>query len=115
MTYSEKLKDPRWQRVRLAVFERDDFTCVSCQSKDKTLHVHHRRYHREPWDADLSELDTVCEDCHENIETVIRMIRENPSMRFMPHICNRAYMLFEAKGEAACKAVLRQMIEQCED
>jgi len=52
MTYSEKLKDPRWQRKRLEVMQRDDFTCRNCGAKDKTLHIHHVRYLKgfEPWE-----------------------------------------------------------------
>lgn len=65
--YSEKLKDPRWQRRRLEIMERDGWTCQSCGATDKTLAVHHRRYHRglEPWDYPPESLVTVCEDCHE--------------------------------------------------
>ena len=64
--YVEKLKDPRWQRKRLEVLERADWTCVACGAKDKTLHVHHRQYlkDREPWDYSAEQLEVLCEDCH---------------------------------------------------
>lgn len=67
MTYAEKLKDPRWQKKRLEVFGRDDFTCRMCGSKDKTLIVHHACYlpGSEPWDYDNNFLYTMCESCHE--------------------------------------------------
>ena len=70
MTYSEKLKDPRWQRKRLEMMQRDDFKCVSCSSEDKTLHVHHKYYvsGREPWDYPPCAYATMCWHCHE-IET----------------------------------------------
>ena len=29
MSYSDKLKDPRWQRKRLEIFERDNWTSVT--------------------------------------------------------------------------------------
>lgn len=64
-TYSEKLRDPRWQKLRLEVMDRDGFTCLRCRSKTKTLNVHHLVYHREPWDSPLAELETLCEECHE--------------------------------------------------
>ena len=65
MTYSEKLKDPRWQRKRLEILERDKFTCHDCHSKDKTLHVHHCHYEKgDPWDARDGLLMTLCEGCH---------------------------------------------------
>lgn len=64
-SYSEKLKDPKWQRKRLEILDRDDFTCQSCGSKDKTVHVHHKKYQGEPWEVDSKYLVTLCEDCHE--------------------------------------------------
>jgi hypothetical protein len=66
-TYSEKLKDPRWQKKRLEILGRDNFTCQECGCDDKTLHVHHLSYAKgkEPWDADDSNLRTLCENCHE--------------------------------------------------
>lgn len=63
--YSEKLKDPRWQKLRLKVFNRDKWTCQICKTKDRTLHVHHTIYKKEPWDAPIQSLVTLCEDCHE--------------------------------------------------
>ncbi len=64
--YMEQLRDPRWQQKRLQVFERDNWTCVHCGSKDKTLHAHHRFYvsGRAAWDYSTNALETVCEDCH---------------------------------------------------
>lgn len=66
MNYSEKLKDPRWQKKRLEIFSRDKFTCQICLSTEKTLHVHHKSYlkGKEPWDYDDYNLVTVCLDCH---------------------------------------------------
>lgn len=65
--YSEKLRDPRWQRRRLEILNRDDFTCQNCSDKTSTLHVHHCFYRSElePWDYPLSSLVTLCECCHE--------------------------------------------------
>jgi hypothetical protein len=63
--YSEKLKDPRWQRKRLEVFSHADFQCQLCGEGKKTLHVHHSRYDgREPWEYPLGMLICLCEDCH---------------------------------------------------
>ena len=64
--YSEKLKDPRWQRLLLQVFERDEWVCQSCFDGDATLCVHHLRYipNKEPWDYPVSMLLTLCESCH---------------------------------------------------
>jgi len=74
MTYAEKLKDPRWQRKRLEILQRDDFTCRVCNSETKTLHVHHIRYFkgREPWEYKEFYLVTLCEDCHKLEENEIK-------------------------------------------
>lgn len=65
-TYYQKLKSPQWQRKRLEIMERDDFTCRSCGSKEKTLNVHHKTYRKnaDPWDYDNDNFITYCEDCH---------------------------------------------------
>lgn len=65
MTYSEKLKDPRWQRFRLEVMQRDDFKCTRCKSGSRTLHVHHTKYMKcNPWEYPLNLMETLCEVCH---------------------------------------------------
>lgn len=64
--YLNNLKDPRWQRVRLEVFQRDGWRCTRCGSGEKTLHVHHKRYlpGRWPWEYPTDLLATLCEVCH---------------------------------------------------
>lgn len=65
MTYSEKLRDPRWQRKRLDVMGRDGFRCLACGRSDETLHVHHLVYSRgEPWEIEDENLETLCATCH---------------------------------------------------
>lgn len=65
-TYSEKLRDPRWQKRRLEVLSRDNFQCLFCDSKVCELQVHHKVYRKgaEPWDYDLDDLVTACAECH---------------------------------------------------
>lgn len=65
--YSEKLKDPRWQKKRLEIMQRDNWCCQKCFDDEATLHVHHRRYipDRDPWDYRSEMLITLCENCHE--------------------------------------------------
>lgn len=67
MTYANKLKDPRWQKKRLQILERDEWSCVICGDKESTLHVHHLFYTRnkEPWDIDDRSLVTLCDECHQ--------------------------------------------------
>lgn len=64
MTYLEKLQHPKWQKKRLEVLSRDNFTCKFCSDKESTLHVHHYKYNGNPWDANLDDLETLCCDCH---------------------------------------------------
>ena len=63
-SYRDKLKDPRWQKKRLKIMERDKFSCVYCGDGKTTLHVHHKKYVGEPWDCPDNLLETLCEDCH---------------------------------------------------
>ena len=69
-TYSDKLKDPRWQRKRLEILERDQFKCRHCRSAEKTLHVHHRIYRKGkmPWDYEDQVFVSLCEECHTEAE-----------------------------------------------
>lgn len=74
MTYSQKLKDPRWQKKRLEIMQRDEFSCQICHSKVDTLNVHHRHYivGREPWDYPSELLVTLCQPCHKKEEDVFK-------------------------------------------
>lgn len=67
MSYQSDLLDPRWQRRRLEIFQRDDFECVRCGASDRPLVVHHRSYHLRPWDAPDFDLETLC-DVHHKAE-----------------------------------------------
>lgn len=71
MTYIEKLRDVRWQKKRLKIFERDDWVCAFCRngwtfSEYGPLDVHHLKYIRglEPWDYDDKYLITLCHVHH---------------------------------------------------
>lgn len=76
-TYSELLKDPRWQKKRLEILERDEWTCQICFNEQSTLVVHHKYYTNDtsPWDYPNDSLVTLCEDCHIN-ETTQRPLVE---------------------------------------
>lgn len=69
--YSDKLKDPRWQKKRLKILERDKWRCQICTSETDTLNVHHLEYTPGlmPWEYNDEELLTVCEHHHEFIST----------------------------------------------
>lgn len=67
-SYLEKLKDPRWQKKRLEIFERDEWKCFACGNSKETLHIHHTAYikDKDPWDYDNDMLVTLCERCHKD-------------------------------------------------
>lgn len=72
--YSELLKHPNWQRKRLEILNRDEFTCKCCGATDKTLHVHHFKYlnGHMPWEYDNDNFITMCDECHSEEEQFIR-------------------------------------------
>lgn len=80
-TYSEKLRDPRWQRKRLEVLQRDDFSCKFCSDAHTELHIHHLKYSGDPWEARMEDLITCCKDCHSTIE-LIKV--EFPEIQYTP-------------------------------
>lgn len=64
--YREKLKLPLWQKKRLEILQRDNWTCQECGDNKTTLTVHHIEYvdNFEPWDYPDNLLITLCEECH---------------------------------------------------
>ena len=73
MSYTDKLKDPRWQKMRLLIFERDCWMCQDCGNKTKTLHIHHKQYFSglNPWEYTPETLITFCETCHKKAHDLI--------------------------------------------
>jgi HNH endonuclease len=71
-SYREVLDDPRWQRKRLEIMQRDGWACVTCGSTTQTLNVHHKVYRRGklPWEYDGADLLTLCRGCHEGEHAV---------------------------------------------
>lgn len=69
-SYFELLKDPRWQKKRLEIMERDGWSCRRCSDCESTLSVHHQYYEKgfDPWDYDSATLITLCDPCHKKDE-----------------------------------------------
>lgn len=74
--FQEQIKNPKWQKRRLEIMQRDGFTCQICGDKETTLHVHHLRYipDRAYWDYEDWELITLCEHCHKEEHDIERSI-----------------------------------------
>lgn len=104
LSYSDQLKDPRWQKKRLGIMNRDGFKCKLCNDESSTLHAHHivYDYNKMPWEYDDNQIITVCEMHHtaihefENIRivnngalNVFDFIQEFPwSLMYYSHIEN---------------------------
>jgi len=65
--YWQKLRDPRWQRKRLEVFEAAQFSCERCGDDQNPLHAHHLAYRKnvDPWDYPDELLVCLCNQCHQ--------------------------------------------------
>lgn len=65
--YSKLLLDPRWQKKRLEILSRDDWSCKNCGYTEETLHVHHCYYEKgkKPWEYPDTSLLTLCATCHQ--------------------------------------------------
>jgi len=64
--YAAERLDPRWQKKRLEILQRDAFKCTECGDEQSTLHVHHRYYvkGRKCWQYPMFAFTSLCEKCH---------------------------------------------------
>jgi len=77
-SYVEKLKDPRWQKLRLEVFQRDGFACRICGAVNKPLNAHHSFYEsgvEGVWDYDPRSIVTLCDDCHKEEHQYLAQVK----------------------------------------
>ena len=82
--WMDQYKDPRWQKKRLEIMERDGWSCEHCQSSEKMLSVHHQWYEKgkKIWDYPNKCFQTLCSDCHEYIHMVTSAILANVKKSF---------------------------------
>ena len=86
MNYSEQLKSPMWQKKRLKIMERDNFSCKICGDNKNILNIHHYVYknNASAWEYTDSMLITLCEKCHGLIHSIdsdfaVKFIRFTPN------------------------------------
>lgn len=72
--YLEKLRSPKWQKKRLEILSRDNFTCQYCKDTETELQIHHLEYNGEPWNVSNDKLVTLCRNCHEIESTCGKVI-----------------------------------------
>jgi hypothetical protein len=68
--WSAAFRDSRWQKLRLKIMERDEWTCQCCGvNESATLNVHHQQYEcgKAPWEYEDETLITLCEGCHKKL------------------------------------------------
>jgi len=84
MTYSDQLRDVRWQRRALEIKQAANWRCQHCgrgepATKQETfiLHVHHLHYiqGRAPWEYPDALLVALCKDCHEGTHEATDALR----------------------------------------
>ena len=85
-SYSAKLLDPLWQKKRVEILQRDNFTCQLCGDTRTTLQVHHEKYKGNPWDIPSEHLKTLCAHCHDVIHKLpqfkITKVEKQISLQF---------------------------------
>ncbi len=83
-SYTKKFLNPKWQKKRLEILERDGFICQRCYDDKSTLHVHHMYYvsGRDPWDYPAGSLVTLCDSCHSEEHSGNRSEIDNISRAF---------------------------------
>ncbi len=105
MTYSQKLKDPRWQKKRLEVMEMAEWKCYSCGGSERPLHVHHVNYFKglDPWDYENDNLRSLCDLCHGRLESAIVYSRAGLSK--MPSNASRQLSIAVLYAASAFKRI----------
>lgn len=93
-TYSELLRDERWNVVRKRILERDNHTCQHCDRSDTSLSVHHLVYYhgKMPWEARDRDLIALCSECHNKAHehrAGYTMVRGRRGMHKVTHVSNR--------------------------
>lgn len=73
--YMERLRDPRWQKLRLEVLEAAGWRCTWCgagEAERRNLQIHHGFYGKNlaPWEYPRASLYVLCEPCHEQAESI---------------------------------------------
>ncbi len=88
------LDSPEYKSFRNSVFVRDDWTCQSCNLKNKTLNAHHiRRWADYPHlRYSASNGIALCEECHDMVtgkepdyqEQFLSIVKKNTMAKYGP-------------------------------
>ncbi|KKQ74820.1 MAG: hypothetical protein US97_C0056G0002 [Microgenomates group bacterium GW2011_GWF1_38_5] len=97
--YKEQYQHPQWQKKRLEILQRDNFTCRSCDSQEKQLSVHHQYYLEDKmiWEYPNNCYLSLCEDCHEEANNLRKTTPHNLFVLF----CDLGFTVWELNYMAA--------------
>lgn len=118
MTYADQLKSPKWQKKRLEIMERDNFTCTSCGDTESQFHVHHGYYEKGLmlWEYNNDTLHTLCFGCHSEAHSVLNVLKEQIGELELVSLYDLMYLLDLIKEQDNPRRfVLRQMINEFEN
>ena len=67
-TYSEELKDKRWTKKKIEVWQRYGYQCAICGSKEN-IDVHHLSYEKgkKAWEYPTENFIPLCRECHKKV------------------------------------------------
>lgn len=117
MDYAKLLRDPRWQKKRLKIMERDGFACRDTGEEDVELQVHHCWYAKGgPWETPDEFLLTLTKEAHKERQKLearakkalgLIMARTNPHDRSLQKLVES----MELMAYDFCEQSLREPVE----
>lgn len=85
--YYKYLESSHWKKLRLEAFKRDGYKCVKCGSP-WSLRGHHKRYRKDIRSCTVSDIETLCNRCHEKHHKRIAKLRKrHRRMRLITILC----------------------------
>ena len=106
--YEIYLQSSEFARLRAEVFERDNYTCVTCGSEDN-LQVHHLTY-LHVYHEYLDELVCVCRKCHEIFHKLDNR-RQYIEEKYRKDIEDERNKLYEQRRQEIQQELLNKQIE----
>lgn len=72
MSYQDYLQSDWWKERKAKFKAKTHIRCFICRTKDRPLHVHHKRYRRKDgssvlFNEDHRDLRLLCDRCHETL------------------------------------------------